>query len=132
MKIRIPLILAVLMLLFTCFSPQRPASALSLRITQQVLFAPNKAEIDDAGKTQLEQVVALLEGNPAMEIRVEGHTDGQEKDAEALGLKRAKAVEEYLVKHGISATRLEAKSYGNTRPVATNETPEGQAKNRRV
>jgi outer membrane protein OmpA-like peptidoglycan-associated protein len=132
MKSRIPSILISLVLFFTHFFPQTPAFALTLRITQQVLFAPNRAEIDEAGKTNLDQLVTLLEANPGMEIRIDGNTDGQEKDAEALGLKRANAVENYLVKHGISANRLEAKSYGSTRPIATNETPEGKAKNRRV
>jgi OOP family OmpA-OmpF porin len=49
-----------------------------------------------------------------------------------LGLRRAEGVKRYLVAHGVSADRLVTKSYGESRPIATNETQEGMAKNRRI
>ena len=65
---------------------------------------------------------------------ISGHTDNVGKDADNLKLsqERAEAVKAYLVKKGIKASRIVAKGYGATRPVAENTTPEGRQKNRRT
>ena len=84
----------------------------------------------------LDEIATVLkEKTPEVNIVLAGHTDstGTEKYNDHLSLRRAKAVESYLkVKHGISPDRMIVKGYGENAPIATNETKEGQARNRRV
>ena len=97
-------------------------------------FATNKAAItEDSGKV-LAQVQQLLQDNADLKVRIEGHTDnaGKPGDNLALSKKRAAAVKEWLVKHGIAEGRLTTEGYGQTKPVEDNKTSEGKAKNRRV
>jgi outer membrane protein OmpA-like peptidoglycan-associated protein len=76
----------------------------------------------------------LLKDNPTVRIEISGHTDnvGKPSDNMALSNNRAKAVVSYLISKGITAQRLAAKGYGETKPVADNKTEEGKAKNRRT
>jgi outer membrane protein OmpA-like peptidoglycan-associated protein len=70
-----------------------------------------------------------------MKIEVSGHTDamGKDSDNQQLSDDRARAVKEYVVTiGGVDAGRITARGYGETRPLATNDTDEGRAKNRRV
>ena len=71
---------------------------------------------------------------PNLNVSIEGHTDSQGNDARNLELSssRAQAVQTYLMGKGISASRLRAVGYGETTPVATNDTSAGRAQNRRV
>lgn len=103
-------------------------------ILKNVFFATNSAELRPASKTELDQLKALLEENPEMRIRLQGHTDnvGEEVDNMDLSDRRAKAVRTYLINAGIDAKRLEAQGFGETRPIAKNDTPEGRQKNRRT
>ena len=86
------------------------------------------------GKEKLESVVAFLQNQTEVQVDVFGHTDSQGKDAynQKLSEGRAAAVMEYLVSRGVSKDRLSSKGFGETQPIATNETAEGRAKNRRV
>jgi len=100
-----------------------------------VFFETGKAEIMAQSKTDLDQVVETLTATPDIrKVRVEGHTDskGNPKSNLKLSDARAQAVRDYLVSRGIDAARLESKGYGQTKPVASNKTEEGRAKNRRV
>jgi OOP family OmpA-OmpF porin len=69
-----------------------------------------------------------------MRIEVGGHTDNVGNDAanQKLSEQRANAVREFLIAKGIDGTRIVAKGYGETKPIATNETEEGRAQNRRT
>jgi outer membrane protein OmpA-like peptidoglycan-associated protein len=83
----------------------------------------------------LDEVAGILAKHPEVKkLRVEGHTDdqGPERFNLELSSKRAEAVRAYLVGKGVAAERLEAKGYGDTRPIASNKTAEGREKNRRV
>jgi OmpA-OmpF porin, OOP family len=75
----------------------------------------------------------LIKYNDAR-ISLEGHTDSEGDDASNLALSksRAKSVAEYLVKKGIEANRVTSDGFGETRPIAPNDTAENKAKNRRV
>jgi OOP family OmpA-OmpF porin len=86
------------------------------------------------GKDKLEAVVEFLNNQGEVQVDVFGHTDAQGKDSynQALSEGRAKSVMEYLVSRGVSASRLSSKGFGETQPIATNETVEGRAQNRRV
>ena len=80
-------------------------------------------------------LVQVLEQNPdIVKIRIEGHTDNQGKPSSNLSLskRRAKAVMKWLTKAGVDKKRLESNGYGQTQPIADNDTEDGRAKNRRV
>ena len=86
-------------------------------------------------KAKLDQIALILQQIQNKKIMIEGHTDnvGNASDNMALGQRRADSVKRYFVQeHGIVSERLESISYGDSRPVATNETEEGRARNRRV
>ena len=97
-------------------------------------FETGKAAILPESEGVLSEVVKLLEQNPALKLRVEGHTDnvGQKAANQALSEKRAQAVAGWLIAHGVDIGRLSAKGFGDSKPVADNTTDEGRAKNRRV
>ena len=104
-------------------------------ITEPVYFATNKDRILDRSKDILDEVARVLAENPQIAlVRIEGHTDSRGRDSYNLTLsqRRASAVREYLIKDGIDRDRLEAVGYGETIPIADNETADGRAKNRRV
>lgn len=86
------------------------------------------------GKEKLEAVVSFLQNQTEVQVDVFGHTDSQGKDAynQKLSEGRAAAVMEYLVSRGVAKDRLSSKGFGETQPIATNETAEGRALNRRV
>ncbi len=82
----------------------------------------------------LQQLLQLLQGEPALQLQVEGHTDSTNTDAYNLGLsdRRARAVVRWLTEHGVDGGRLTPKGIGRARPVASNDTAQGRALNRRV
>ena len=79
-------------------------------------------------------MAAVAANCPEASISIEGHTDSQGPDVynQDLSERRASAVVDYLVSQGIDATRLSAVGYGETNPIADNETREGRAINRRI
>jgi outer membrane protein OmpA-like peptidoglycan-associated protein len=93
-----------------------------------------KATLLPDAQPVLAQVVAMLKADPALKLSVEGHTDGvgAAKTNQALSQQRAAAVVAALTQAGIAANRLKAVGYGASKPVDSNETTEGRAKNRRV
>jgi outer membrane protein OmpA-like peptidoglycan-associated protein len=93
-----------------------------------------KATLLPDAQPVLAQVVAMLKADPALKLSVEGHTDGVggAKTNQALSQQRAAAVVAALTQAGIAANRLKAVGYGASKPVDSNETTEGRAKNRRV
>ena len=101
-----------------------------------VRFDFNKADIKEQYYPVLDEVAQVLtEKVPEAIVVLAGHTDntGTEKYNDALSVRRAKAVASYLTgKRGISPNRLILKGYGEGAPIATNDTAEGRAKNRRV
>ena len=106
-----------------------------LVITEKIQFATGRADIKRASDSLLEDVANALKAAPEVtKVEVAGHTDSQGDDArnQKLSEDRAAAVVERLVKLGIEADRLTAKGYGETKPIADNETDEGRAINRRV
>ncbi len=103
-------------------------------IVESLLFDFNKWDIKSEFYPNLDQVVSILEKNPALKITIKGHTDniGTKEYNMKLSEKRAKAVMEYFLKKGINKERLSSEGFGFTKPVGTNSTSEGRAKNRRV
>jgi len=94
----------------------------------------NAAAIEPGFQPALDTAASELIAEPGTRVVVEGHTDdvGGEAYNYELGLRRAEAVRDYLISRGVAADRLTVKSFGMTRPLASNATEEGRAQNRRV
>jgi OOP family OmpA-OmpF porin len=103
-------------------------------ITFNLLFGFDKVQITDDMIPVLEQAQMILEDDPAAEFIVAGHTDSIGTDAYNQGLseRRAQAVNNWMVKNGVDAGRLDVIGYGETMPKFDNSTEEGRALNRRV
>ena len=112
----------------------RTALAATGKAVIHVNFATDQAAILPESRPQLDAVIALLKGDPALRLAVNGYTDETGGEAHNLALSdtRAKAVMAALVGAGIDAGRLQAKGYGTANPVATNGDAAGKAANRRV
>jgi peptidoglycan-associated lipoprotein len=82
----------------------------------------------------LDEAIARLQANPNIQVTIEGHCDsiGTQQYNLALGERRANSARDYLVSRGIAASRLRTVSYGEDRPIDTNETAAGRARNRRA
>jgi outer membrane protein OmpA-like peptidoglycan-associated protein len=104
------------------------------RAAKAIFFETGKATIRKVSFKPLDQVVAVLRSNPELYADIEGHTDDVGDDASNMDLsqRRAQAVMDYFTSKGIAADRLTAKGYGETQPIATNETATGKAQNRRT
>ena len=106
-----------------------------IRINNQILFEFGSDRIDPRSFKLLDEVASVLSKNPDVgPVLIEGHTDnvGSREANMILPKRRARAVEKYLESKGISAKRLRSEGYGFDKPLATNDTPLGRAKNRRT
>jgi OmpA-OmpF porin, OOP family len=99
-----------------------------------ILFEFDKATLQQPSGKQLQDVVSLLALNPELRLEIQGHTDSDGSAAynQQLSQRRAESVRQYLLLFGIDPARLQAKGYGQTMPVAPNDSDENKAKNRRV
>lgn len=109
-------------------------SSAQIVLPNPIAFVPGTADFDGAAYAVLDDVARALTDSPTLRVRVEAHTEGSgdESANQALSVKRAQAVVEYLSSRGIQASRLEAAGFGGTRPVDTNRTEAGRNANRRV
>ncbi|MET0241534.1 MAG: OmpA family protein [Sphingobium sp.] len=112
----------------------RDGDNLMMRMPSGITFAYNEATVQPQFQPTLNQVASVLAEYPKTYIDVLGHTDsdGTETYNQALSERRASAVANYLGAHGVQSARIAAKGYGEMQPIASNETPEGKAANRRV
>jgi len=103
-------------------------------VLKNVFFDTGSAELLPTSVSELDRLKQLLVDNPGLHIQINGHTDnvGSETDNQQLSEARAKAVHDYLINEGIAAERLQFKGFGEERPIADNETPEGRQLNRRT
>ncbi|MEC4004232.1 OmpA family protein [Flavobacterium sp. SUN052] len=99
-----------------------------------ILFDTAKSSFQKQTYPVLEAITSILKEYPYSNFSIEGHTDSDGKDAanQTLSENRATAVKDYLVEHGIAASRLTSAGYGETKPIDTNKTKAGKANNRRV
>ncbi|MGX5820452.1 OmpA family protein [Chitinophaga lutea] len=114
--------------------PLQPLEANAVVVLRNVFFASKEYTLQPASATELDKLAQLMKDNPSMQVELSGHTDnvGSDADNQLLSENRAKAVVEYLVKKGISAKRMKAAGYGESKPVDNNDTEEGRAQNRRT
>jgi outer membrane protein OmpA-like peptidoglycan-associated protein len=110
-------------------------TAKEVKIRNQIMFKTGSAEIDERSAPLLSEIADVLLRNPqAAHVQVQGHTDnvGVPEENLTLSQQRAEAVVQWLVGAGVTADRLEAKGYGDARPIVPNLTPGNRARNRRV
>lgn len=115
--------------------PIRPEVIRSVnRAADRIFFVRAKAVIEKNCYPELDRVVQVLKADSTLHLHIEGHTDSEGTDArnQSLSRRRARAVLEYLESHGIPAGRMDTEAYGSKHPLASNETAEGMAQNRRV
>jgi chemotaxis protein MotB len=116
---------------------QQLREGLQLNMAQDVLFASGSPELNEAGRSVLNKVAKRLKEIPH-QVEVRGHTDnvpirsGRFPSNWELAGARASGVVRYLADHKVDPHRLVSVSYGEYVPIATNETPEGRQKNRRI
>jgi outer membrane protein OmpA-like peptidoglycan-associated protein len=106
-----------------------------IRILERIEFQTLRAEIRPESLGILDQIRSALEVNPQLRrVRIEGHTDnrGPNLPNEKLSQRRAESVMKYLIKEGIDPSRLEAKGWGEERPLVKNDSEENMQINRRV
>lgn len=119
------------------FSPAQMLEALDAdgRIALYgILFDFDKATLQQASAKQLQDVLTLLHTNPTLRLEIQGHTDsdGSADYNLQLSQRRAESVRQYLLLFGVDPSRLQAKGYGESMPVAPNDSDENKARNRRV
>jgi OOP family OmpA-OmpF porin len=103
-------------------------------ILKNIYFNTDQAMLLPASDMELNKLAGFLKQHPKLKLTITGHTDNQgtAEHNQVLSLARAKAVESYLIDHGIGEERIETQGMGMTQPISSNETEEGRASNRRV
>lgn len=101
---------------------------------KDIQFETNKWDLKQSSFATLNEITAALNAQPDLRVEIQGHTDNTGARGYNLQLsdKRAKSVRSYLASQGIAMSRMEAKGYGPDRPIESNSTKEGRARNRRV
>ena len=115
-------------------APPPPPPAKKKIVLRSVHFDFDKATLKADAKPILDEAVQVLKQEGSVDIVVEGHTDSVGTEQYNLGLSRRRAdtVRRYLVEHGVAASRITAEGMGESKPVASNDTADGRAQNRRV
>jgi outer membrane protein OmpA-like peptidoglycan-associated protein/tetratricopeptide (TPR) repeat protein len=112
-------------------------NAIKKQFTQtftNVLFATNAATLLAGSEKELNELAAFLIAQPTATILIEGHTDntGDANKNKILSLGRAKSIAQFLMNHKIQAQRITTIGYGDTKPIASNDTEQGRQQNRRT
>ena len=103
-------------------------------VLKNIFFETNKYDLKPTSKVELDKLISFLQTNSTVSIEIGGHTDniGSQSYNQQLSENRAKSVYTYLNEHGIPVDRLNYKGYNFEKPIASNDTPEGRAQNRRT
>ena len=115
------------------------ANALAMDVPD-VLFAYDRSDMSAKFRREVDQLITVMKKYPVMKVEVAGHTDAKGSDSynQALSKRRANAVRDYMMRNGIEASRIKSVGYGEARPKAPNQNPDGsdnpdgRAKNRRT
>ncbi|MEO6837215.1 MAG: OmpA family protein [Ginsengibacter sp.] len=119
---------------FTADISMEPIEANAKVILKNVFFDTKKTKLKPESITELDNVVRLMNENPNMKIQIRGYTDNVGKPSDNLILSNGRAVSvvNYLLYKGVKKERLSYKGFGETNPIATNDTEQGKALNRRT
>jgi len=114
--------------------PLQPLKAGKRIILKNVFYETDSFALKKESTAELNKVIGLLQANPKIKIEISGHTDntGTPDYNQKLSENRAKTVAKYLISASVNAERVVAKGYGMNNPVASNDTEEGKAQNRRT
>ncbi len=115
-------------------APPPPPPVKKKIVLRAVHFDTDKSDIRQDAVPILDEAAQILKDEGTVAVIVAGHTDSRASDEynQKLSERRADAVKKYLVDHGIAASRIKSIGYGETKPVATNDTADGRQQNRRV
>lgn len=115
-------------------SIQRTQDVLSVTFKSDLMFSTGSAALKGGAQDEITRVARVLNQYPQTTVQIAGHTDstGSEELNQKLSEKRALAVKSALTGHGVAAARLATIGYGETRPIADNDTEAGRQLNRRV
>lgn len=118
---------------------QAPLTVATLEIGKEyklndINFASNSYQLDEMARSVIDEFILYLKDNEQLKADIQGHTDnvGNPSDNMTLSHNRAKTVYNYVINNGISPSRVTYHGYGETRPIISNDTEEGRAKNRRT
>lgn len=109
-------------------------NAILVNLPESVTFDSGSYNLKPEARAVIDRISESLKQYPNSLVDVYGHTDSQESgmNGQALSENRARTIANYLATRGVSEARMRSQGYGATMPVATNDTPEGRAQNRRV
>jgi outer membrane protein OmpA-like peptidoglycan-associated protein len=120
----------------SCDLPNKDNTKILKDAYDNLIFEVGKAVIKPSSFPYLDELVTVIQDPEALtwSLEIQGHTDNKGGDDynQKLSESRANAVKKYLVDKGVKAERIIAKGFGLSKPIATNDTVEGRAKNRRV
>ena len=113
---------------------QRIEEGIDVTFDSGILFGFDKSDLNANAKTNIAKLGEVLNKYPDTRLTIQGHTDskGDDNYNRDLSSRRANAVRDYLIANGVKGGRLNTTAYGESAPIATNDTEEGRAKNRRV
>jgi len=113
---------------------RRVGEGIVIDFKEKVLFGFDRSDLGTNAATNLDKLINVLNKYPDTDIKVLGHTDNKGTDAYNLALseRRANSVSGYLRNHGINSGRISTKGMGENDPIASNDTEDGRAQNRRV
>ena len=113
---------------------QTPDNQLKLDIPSDISFQTGRADIQGNFAPILDRFAEGLRNNPKTQVRIIGHTDSTGNDGinDPLSLARAESTRNYLTSRGVNGSRIQVQGMGSRQPIATNDTAEGRAHNRRV
>jgi len=113
---------------------ERVGEGIVVEFAEKVLFGFDRSDLNASAEDNLDKLVNVLKEYPDTNIEIQGHTDSKGTDSynESLSNKRASAVASYLRNRGVSSARISTKGFGESAPIASNDTDAGRSQNRRV
>jgi outer membrane protein OmpA-like peptidoglycan-associated protein len=113
---------------------ERVGEGIVVEFNEKVLFGFDRSDLGVSAEGNLDKLVTVLKEYPDTNIEIQGHTDskGTESYNQGLSQRRADAVASYLRNRGVTSSRVSTRAYGETAPVASNDTESGRSQNRRV
>ncbi|MCJ7588798.1 MAG: OmpA family protein [Candidatus Aminicenantes bacterium] len=113
---------------------ERIGEGIKITFDSGLLFDVNRAELRDASRRNIEKLAQILQKYPDTNILIEGHTDSTGADDYNMGLsrERSRSVADYLVDQAVASSRCTVMGYGESQPIASNESVQGRQMNRRV
>ena len=113
---------------------ERVGEGIVVEFNEKILFGYDRSDLSASAENNLDKLVSVLKEYNDTNIEIQGHTDSKGTEAYNQGLsqRRAGAVSSYLRSRGVASSRVTTRGYGETAPVASNDTDAGRAQNRRV